>query len=1700
MKRMNKLSVFVLCLLLAVSCCAGALSAFAFSGLVTEENGENLFSLTNTYNCTSYDEATDTVTYDMSAKRENIQIMTRPQITVLMHGLGGSAADWSANINLDEQTLKDKKENGDNTGLFVRDKDSLIERLSASCGQANVYWAKMTSKTDFDLIDLNKQRNKAYYSDAAEYKIAKITDPSKHIILVFEAYWSEDRTTFKSSESNATTYFEFNHMLSKVVRDVTLLNDGILPKVNLVGYSRGGLINLMYALDHPDMVDSLVSIGTPYFGTTTGELALKIEPGLDLFNIELIRGSQGLKDIINEKIYSTYSKRWNSNYNELYKNINVMAIGGYSSAMFLGDCVKNDESGMFVGAVATNINRLIKGISALSALGKVSSLAYDTFIKMSAEAVDELFKKALPKELVHTILIEEFALNWQYPFLFWENDVCVPLDSALGKSSVTLHNGYTYKGFRNKVRLFNVNDGTDFSKVSRIQVPVPHNLEARDRTIIDWVLSELDTGVGIKSDYAYSFTEDGTVRLEGYRGKEPTVLIPETIAGLPVTEIGQRAFEGELEKYGITSVTIPKTVKVIGASAFANNKLLTNVTFEENSELQTISSECFSGCESLENVTLPNSLMNIQSMAFYGCNSLTSITLPKNVFNCASNAFAECSSLQSVDVQSTNNTYISIDGVLFENDGKVLVLYPFGKTDFSYTVPKKVTEIAAYAFMGNKHLRSVDLNNTSYVRQFAFFDCENLNEIKGDALTFAEAGAFEDTAWFTAKIASSSEFVELGKVLFKYQGNSEEVVLKDYEYVGALAFAENYNIKKLTVEGNALYGFDMCAFYNCKNLETIKIKDASKMIRAGAGSFAGVSENLTVYVPKTFEEDYKESEDWADCNVLPISTTVHFDSDGGTPIADGVAYYAYPLSPNPVSEKDGFQFDGWQCRVGDDIFDIETGEIWEYDLEECTFTAKWSERDYTILFYIENYKVEEMHYKIGEGLIFPVPERDGYTFGGWYESEEFTGEAVTEIAAGEVGDRDYYAKWIPNKYVLTLNYNYDGCPVPATEEIEFGSAFKLDAPERKGYIFDGWRYNGILRTNENGESVMNWNITDNVELKASWTRKKFAVKIDKDGKFLWLNEQSGFSDAHTWIPYGTKFDSWDLLLEAFEPEYKEGHKFAGFEQDGEEIFWDELPDLGENGITVDIEARYIKEKDFVLRFFITPEEAQYDYITGAFGEQITLPSYSRSGNILKYWKVADCVQNEKYAGSKFAVGNKFEYHEMPDLSFNIEEDGWELYLVAELMAKTVEVYFNSHGGTSISNTSVAFSSENFKFVVPERKGYEFKGWYFGTTGSNGTGVACTDAEGNAVCVWDRVENTNLYAKWQAIVYSIRYIPDYTIFPSSARTAYTIESATFDLPQDASITGYRFFGWYTSQSYDIKVTQVLKGSTGDKVFYAKFEKVYMIKFLNENGQIVRLAEGIKGETITMHELQKTGYIVVWTGGKKANEKYVIQNSDVTFKVESWKAKEYDLKLHYNSSNYNDIASYAKVTYDKSYQLEVPYFSEHIFCGWYYKNTQLTDDKGRGFTVWKIDENGELWAKYAPSSWTLNDSRQCLITDSGRFNQHYDYLIMDETDISRLLSVGYTKLHVELTFTAWEKDDGVQYAFIYDDTSSNATLLSEFWFSHGGDKKNTTPKEYTFTADITLHKDLEILCFRYGASGKFDDDWYNKNLKVTVTPVK
>ncbi|MBQ7037334.1 MAG: InlB B-repeat-containing protein [Clostridia bacterium] len=70
------------------------------------------------------------------------------------------------------------------------------------------------------------------------------------------------------------------------------------------------------------------------------------------------------------------------------------------------------------------------------------------------------------------------------------------------------------------------------------------------------------------------------------------------------------------------------------------------------------------------------------------------------------------------------------------------------------------------------------------------------------------------------------------------------------------------------------------------------------------------------------------------------------------------------------------------------------------------------------------------------GYVLPEPTKAGFTFGGWYANGEFTGDAVTEIAAAEAaigGAKTFYAKWLEN--VASFVYDSGYC-APEEESVE----------------------------------------------------------------------------------------------------------------------------------------------------------------------------------------------------------------------------------------------------------------------------------------------------------------------------------------------------------------------------------------------------------------------------------------------------------------------------------------------------------------------------------------------------------------------------------------------------------------------------------------------------------------------------------------
>lgn len=183
-----------------------------------------------------------------------------------------------------------------------------------------------------------------------------------------------------------------------------------------------------------------------------------------------------------------------------------------------------------------------------------------------------------------------------------------------------------------------------------------------------------------ESDFVYDLAPDGQgVMITSYKGKSTTVVIPDTIEGLPVTQIGTTGpnmgvFPHILNKATKDipyNVTVPKSVKVIGRNAFmelkgkididlsnitsiydgafTNSDLSGTIKFSKNLEfigakafkqtkitaviieegVTSVQNGTFMNCPNLKSVTLPSTLTEIENLAFSDCSALTEVIIPE---------------------------------------------------------------------------------------------------------------------------------------------------------------------------------------------------------------------------------------------------------------------------------------------------------------------------------------------------------------------------------------------------------------------------------------------------------------------------------------------------------------------------------------------------------------------------------------------------------------------------------------------------------------------------------------------------------------------------------------------------------------------------------------------------------------------------------------------------------------------------------------------------------------------------------------------------------------------------------------------------------------------------------------------------------------------------------------------------------------
>ena len=398
-------------------------------------------------------------------------------------------------------------------------------------------------------------------------------------------------------------------------------------------------------------------------------------------------------------------------------------------------------------------------------------------------------------------------------------------------------------------------------------------------------------------EFAYVLDTTGEwARLVRYQGEAEEVVLPETLGGKPLKEIGEDAFASAPF---VTSITIPASVTKIGDPSFSALPKLAKIAVAEdsvgflvqddvlyhkkiktiycypqgktgdsftlpdsittigakafyNAQLKTVTmgdkvtkilAGAFENSANLESVTLSAKLSQIYERAFSGCVSLKSVALPDSLTSIAAGAFRQCASLEEISVPAGVGV---LDAEAFDGCTamKKAVIAGTG-----------IQRVSAATFRGCTSLESVAYAAELLgVGEGAFQGCESLKEFRlTDSLTTLERSAFQGCASLTELYLPESlsvigahaldgtgyldslegDIVVVGNGVVVAVRGATEVVLP--ETVKAVSFL-NSDVTKVTVPEGVTALCDG-AFQDCAALADISLP--ASLTQIGKEAFAG---------------------------------------------------------------------------------------------------------------------------------------------------------------------------------------------------------------------------------------------------------------------------------------------------------------------------------------------------------------------------------------------------------------------------------------------------------------------------------------------------------------------------------------------------------------------------------------------------------------------------------------------------------------------------------------------------------------------------------------------------------------------------------------------------------------------------------------------------------------------------------------------
>lgn len=302
-----------------------------------------------------------------------------------------------------------------------------------------------------------------------------------------------------------------------------------------------------------------------------------------------------------------------------------------------------------------------------------------------------------------------------------------------------------------------------------------------------------------------------------------------------------------LFKAGANGELLSKDGKTLYCVPTSNNKAVVNGTYTIDSQIETINDFAFWQTEGLTKVVLPQAL--------------------KKVYTTEAMSIAFAYKLEEFEMpNTTNGTFKTQDGVLFNALTNQLVAYPNGKKDKTYTVPSGIKSIASGAMQYNSLVEDINLNEVTTLQRAALFSLSNLKtvtiprdmDLKGltqgsivDCTKIAEYKVDENNKYLVADdgVIFSKDKTQLLFYPPAHAGITYNIP-RTVKTIGSNAFSKAKNITYLAIPNNVETMSDG-AFSNLENLTSVSFEEPSKITSIASAVFARNKRLKTVTLPSS---------------------------------------------------------------------------------------------------------------------------------------------------------------------------------------------------------------------------------------------------------------------------------------------------------------------------------------------------------------------------------------------------------------------------------------------------------------------------------------------------------------------------------------------------------------------------------------------------------------------------------------------------------------------------------------------------------------------------------------------------------------------------------------------------------------------------------------------------------------------------------